>query len=212
MPACVVVLYSAPMDHGGCLRIGSPVGLITLLALLFAFGLTVPCLGDQLQWTPLTVCRIAADAIVTQPLLVSYCSQAEQDFVEVWWIRNLEVVATSATGLYEIMVSGRHLYRSDRAYSSEEFPVAEEQWAFHKAENTRPFVLGIDLAYVYVYTGGGTFRCLATVLGLECTVTVESIRLPGRVMEELAFASRADHNPIRWWLDIPSTRPPQPGH
>jgi len=182
-------------------RRGLRVHRIALFAALFVLGVAASCFGDQLQWTPLSVCRDAAKMIVRQPLLVSFCSQADEDYVELWLVRDLKATATPAPGLHEVVVSAECLYRSDRAFSSEELPVSEEQWVFHKAEDPRRSVVGIDLAYVYIYVGGGSFRCLAQVLGLACVVGVESIHLPDQVMEEVAACREAKRHTVSWPIE-----------
>jgi len=93
------------------------------------------------------------------------------------------LVTTSVRGLYELIVSGRRRYQSDDAYASDEFPVLAEQWTFHKVKRVDEFAVGIDLAYVYIHMGGGSFRCLGKLLGLDCVVGVETIHLPYHIVE-----------------------------
>jgi len=174
-----------PRYHTACRCAG-------LLAVLMAFVLALPCTGDQLQWAPLSVCRAAAKVISRPSLLVSYCSQAEKDGVELWSITDLSVAATPCGGLYELNVTAIPRYRSDRAYSSAEFPITEWCWSFHEIETGAPYRVGVDLAYVYIHLGGGSFRCLATVLGLDCIVAVETLHLPEYVMNGLATRCAAE--------------------
>jgi len=181
---------------------------MALLAVILVLGSAASGLGDQLQWNPLPACRDAAKVIAKQPLLVSFCSQADEDYVELWLVRSLEAVATSAPSLYEVVVSVERLYRSDRAFSSEDFPVPEEQWGFHEAHDPGWFAVGIDLAYVYVYEGGTSFRCAAQLLGLPCVVGVDAICLPDHVLEEAAVWRQAKRHTIAWLLDEASERCP----
>jgi len=164
---------------------------IAILASFLVLGIAVSCLGDQLQWNPLDVCRDAAQLIGRSSLLVSFCSLADRDHVELWLVSDAETVTTSARGLYELIVSGRRRYQSDDAYASDEFPVLAEQWTFHKVKRVDEFAVGIDdefavgidLAYVYIHMGGGSFRCLGKLLGLDCVVGVETIHLPYHIVE-----------------------------
>ncbi len=149
--------------------------------------------------------------IARQPLLVSFCSQADEDHVELWLIRDLRAVATPAPRLYEVIVSAERLFRSDPAFSSEELPISEEFWVFHETEHPNWFAAGIDLAYVYVYVGGGSFQCLAQVLGLACVVGVETIHLPDYVMKDVAVWREAKHYTASWPLEEAFERRPQPG-
>jgi len=184
---------------------------ITLFASLLALGVAASCFGDQLQWTPLSVCRDAAKMIARQPLLVSFCSRADEDYVELWLVRDLQVVATPAPKLHEVIVLAERLYRSDHAFSSTEFPVSEEQWVFSRAEDPRRFVVGIDLAYVYLYVGDGSFQCLAQVLGLPCVVGVDAIHLPDHVLENVAEWCEAKRHPPQGLPQKPLERSHQAG-
>jgi len=136
-----------------------------------------------------------------QPLLLTFCSQADEDYVELWLVRNLRVAATSAPNLHEVTVTARRLYTSDRAFSSDDFPVPEENWTFHEAEGPRYVVAGIDLAYVYVHGASGAFHCLAKALGLPCEVGVETIRLPNRVMDDISERRGARFHTELWPLE-----------
>jgi len=173
---------------------------MALLAVVLVLGFAGSSLGDQLQWNPLSVCRDAAKVIARHPLLASFCSQADEDHIGLWLVRDLEVLATPVPDLHEVLVSAELLCRSDRAYSSEEMPLAEEQQVFQKARNASSFAMGIDLAYVYIYVGGGSFRCLGKVLGLDCVVGVETIHLSRHVLEAIVASSKAKHHTIPWPL------------
>jgi hypothetical protein len=174
------------------------VSRILLLASVLGLVFAGCCLGDQLQWNPLAICRDAAAAIAAQPLLVSFCSQADEDHVELWLVRDLHVTLTSAPRLYELVATMVRLYTSDRAFSSEELPVPDEEWAFHEAEDPRCLVAGLDLAYVYVYAGSGSFLCLGEMLGLPCTVGVHAIRLPDLVVEAVEARWQPKQHPVPW--------------
>jgi len=164
----------------------------SLLAVLLILVLALSCTGDQLQWAPLSVCRAAAKVISRPSLLVSYCSQAEKDGIELWFVTDLSVAATPFGDLFELVITVTPRYRSDRAYSSAEFPITQGRWSFHEVETAAPYPVGVDLAYVYVHLGGGSFRCLATILGLDCLVAVETLRLPEYVMDGLATRCTAE--------------------
>ena len=181
------------------------------MALLFGtlvLGFAWASLGDQLQWNPLSVCRGAAKLIGGRPLLVSFCSRADEDFVGLWSVKDVNVSATPVRDLYEVVVSAELLYRSDRAHSSDEFPVSEEQWALHAAKGLEAFAGGVDLAYVYIHIGGGSFRCLGKVLWLDCVVGVEIIHIPAQVLEDIAAAFKAKRHKTWWPLGEASERCP----
>ena len=125
-------------------------------------------------------------AIGRESLLISYCSQANEDYVELWFVRGAYVVHTPAEGLFEVLVLAERLYKSQKAFSSGEFPVSDDQWGFNEVHESGWYIQRIDLAYTYIYTGDGSFQCLGKVLGLECLVGVETISLPGDVMEKIS--------------------------
>ena len=155
-------------------RCGNGIALrrsILLIILLAAIGSSV-CLADQLQWNTYDVCVEAAQAIAREPLLMSYCSLANADYVEVWFVRDVTVVETSADGLFEVIVLARRLLISQEPFSSVEFPVLADQWRFNAMRDAGWTIERIDLAYVYAYTGGGLFQCLGKVLELDCRVEV----------------------------------------
>ena len=180
------VIHHGFMTRSSSLSRGTPSARIAVLAVLLQLAFAGHCVGDQHQWNPFLVCREAAETIAARPLLVSYCSLADEDYVEFLAARSQRIVATPSPELYELIVSGERLYRSDCAFSSGEFPVSKEQWTFHEeTEGAHWFSLGVDLAYVYVQVAGGTFRCLAQLLDLPCVVAVETIRLPDHVLDEV---------------------------
>ncbi|MCK5213638.1 MAG: hypothetical protein KAQ74_06880 [Dehalococcoidia bacterium] len=153
---------------------------ILLVIFLAAIGSSV-CLADQLQWNTYDVCVEAAQVIAREPLLMSYCSLANADYVEVWFVRDVIVVETAADGLFEVVVLAKRLLISQKPFSSVEFPVHADQWRFNAIHDAGWTIERIDLAYVYTYTGGGLFQCLGKILELDCNVEVETISLPGEV-------------------------------
>lgn len=166
-----------------------------LLVVFLALIASSACFADQLQWNARSVCVEAAQAIAREPLLMSYCSLASADYVEVWFVRDVTVVETAAAGLFEVVVLARRLLISREPFSSAQFPVLADQWHFNALRDTGWAIEGIDLAYVYTYTGGGSFQCLGKVLGLDCRVDVETISLPGDVMKAVLPRTHLGHNP-----------------
>lgn len=179
---------------------------VLILVMLLAVVVAPSCLGDQLQWNNLAVCEKAAQAIGRRALLISYCSQADEDLVQLWLVRDLKIAATPIAGLYEVIVSVRCLYRSIRPYSSEELPLSDDQWTLSKAGDGGWHTEGIDLAYVYIHIGGSSFHCLGKTLKLDCMVAVESITVPDDVMEELAAGRNRGHRTFFWPLDTTPKR------
>lgn len=180
--------------------------IIILVVSLATIG-SWPCLADQLQWNALSVCEEAAQAIGRGSLLISYCSQANEDYVELWLVRGAYVVDTPAEGLFEVLVLAKRLYKSQSAFSAGQFPVSVDQWGFNEVHDFGWFVEGIDLAYVYIHTGGSSFHCLGMVLELECLVGVETITLPGDVMEKVMLR-RSSRNYLSYHsFDLLPARP-----
>ena len=208
MPRGIFALYSLYMVQSSYLQSKVHVWRIATFAAFLTLSVAWACVGDQLQWNTLCACNAAAKVIAAQPFLISYCSQADNDHVELWLVRDQEIAATSVPGFYEVIVSARSLYRSDRMYSSSEFPISDDQWSFGEVKDASWFNKGIDLAYVYIHLGGGSFRCLGRVLGVDCTVGVEILHLPDDLMEQFAGAREVEHYALPWSLDVPSARSP----
>ncbi len=166
---------------------------ILLVVSLAAIGSSA-CLADQLQWNARSVCAEAAQAIGRESLVISYCSQADADYVEVWLVRGAYIVETSAEGLFEVFVLAKRLYRSQKAFSSVDFPVPTDRWRFNDIRNSGWTIEGIDLAYTYIYAGNGSFQCLGKVLELDCLVGVETIWLPSAVMRTLMPRTRLGYD------------------
>ncbi len=184
---------------------------ITILAVSLAAIATSSCLADQLQWNALSVCEDAMQRIGRHSLLISYCSQADEDYVELWLVRELKVVDTPVAGLFEVLVLAKCLYRSQRTFSSEEFPVSDNHWAFGEAHDPRWFAEGIDLAYVYIHAGGNSFQCLGKAIDLECHVGVETITLPNDVMEKIMVGRSSGRRISPQWIDSIQERYPVAG-
>lgn len=151
---------------------------------LFASLLVAACASayaDQLQWNEYEVCAQAVRELRQVPILLSYCSLADNERIEVWRIQGAQIVETSAQGLYEVVVVGQRLYESRGAYTRGAIQEPVAYIGIKGARGCERFASGIDLAYTYVPVGDGVFRCLGRVLGLECVVPVEALTFPGAV-------------------------------
>ena len=158
---------------------------ISILILCMVMSGSLTCLADQLQWNDRDVCERAVREIKREPILLSYCSLADEEHVEVWLVKRVDIVNTPAEGLFEIRVVGRRLYESKNAFSAGEYrePVdyielkdeRDSGWVFQK----------IDLAYVYLPAGSSSFRCLGTILGLQFLVELETMSLPSDLMKKI---------------------------
>lgn len=147
--------------------------LVTLLVLVSS-GI---CLADQLQWNSLTTCERAARMIHEARIILSYCPLAGQAHMEVWLVGDVNIVRTPAEGLYEVVVTGRRLCESSAPRTSVQYCQVVCGIELEVVRDSRWFAEGIDLAYVYLPTSEGGFRCLGTILELPCVVAVETIRL-----------------------------------
>lgn len=164
---------------------GATICRITILVVSLAMIGSSTCLADQLQWNSLSVCEEAAQAIGRESLLISYCSLANEDHVELWLVRGADVVDTPAEGLFEVLVFAKRLYKSQKIFPSGEHPVSADHWSFNEIRDSRWSSEKIDLAYAYIHTGDSSFQCLGKVLNLECVVGVETISLPDDVMKKI---------------------------
>jgi len=157
--------------------------IITLTIVLVAVT-TISCLADQLAWNSRSTCEEAANSIGQGSILVSYCSLCSNEHIEVWLVKGIIVAPTAAQGLFEVNVLGIRLYRSNEAFQESDYSEAVEYQAVTEEEPARWFITGIDLAYVYVPTSEGSFRCLAKVINGECIINVDTISLPYQLLEQ----------------------------
>ena len=172
---------------------------ILLILCIVAFG-SFTGLTDQLQWNDETASLRAVQALVQESCVISYCSQADSDNVEVWLIRGITVADTSAEGLFEIKLLARCLYQSQENFTAGEFPLPEDRWDFEQVNDSGWGIAGIDLAYTYVYTQDSSFQCLGKTLDLPSQIGVETITLPDELMEALEARSHLDRGePLPWY-------------
>jgi len=101
-------------------------------------------------------------------------------------VKGIIVVPTATQGLFEVNVFGIRLYRSKEAFRETKYSEPVEYEAFTGEGPARWFVTGIDLAYVYVPTSEGVFRCLGKVIERECSINVDTISLPHQLLEQAA--------------------------
>jgi len=162
----------------------SKMGVLCSLVVVLAVA-TLSCLADQLAWNSRETCEVAAKKIKPNSILVSYCSLATSDHVEVWLVKRVVVATTSTEGFFEVNVFGRRLYKSKRTFREKQYLEPVEYEAVTGDESSRWFLEGIDLAYVYVPTGSGAFRCLAKVIKRDCDVNVDMIKLPPQLVDKI---------------------------
>ncbi len=143
-------------------------------------------MADQLAWNAREVSERGARAIRPDTLLVSYCSLADQEAVEVWRVKSVEVTETETPGFYEVNVVGERLFRSEKTFDSGRYAEPVRYREIPPDDNQAVVREGIDLAYVYVPSDGATFRCLGKALDLDCEVEVETITLPEDVLAAAA--------------------------
>jgi len=155
-----------------------------MLAIVLVAVATVSCLADQLAWNSRQTCEEAAKNIAQGSILLSYCSLCSNESVEVWLVRGIIVTPTATQGLFEVNVFGRRLYRSKEAFRENKYSEPVEYEAVTAAGSARWFVTEIDLAYVYVPTSKGAFRCLGKVIERECSINVDTISLPHQLLEQ----------------------------
>ena len=158
---------------------------ITFLIVSLVLIGSLTCLADQLQWNSSAVCERAMRLIRPESILLSYCSLADNEHVEVWLVKRVEVVNTPIEGLFEVLIFGKRLYKSKTAFFSGEYREPIDYIAYKSKNQWGCFRKGIDLAYVYIPTGDNSFRCLGKLLGLECLVELERMNFPDDLMKKI---------------------------
>ena len=156
----------------------------TMLVIVLVVVTTVSCLADQLAWNSREICEEAAKRISRDSIVLSYCSNCSNEHVEVWLVKGIIVASTVTQGLFEVNVLGKRLYRSNEAFREKGYSEPVQYEAVKGGGPARWFVAGIDLAYVYIPTSEGTFRCLGKVIERECSINVDTISLPRQLLEQ----------------------------
>jgi len=164
---------------------------ISILIVSFVLIGSLPCLADQLQWNSHGVCERAVRAIKPESIIISYCSLADNEYVEVWLVKKVGVANTSTKGLFEVSIFGKRLYKSKKAFSSGEYREPVDYIESKDDRHSGWFVEGIDLAYVYIHMGDNSFRCLGKLLELECLVELETIKLPDNLVKKITDRKNA---------------------
>ena len=156
-----------------------------MLVIVLVVVVTVSCLADQLAWNARETCEEAAKRISRDSIVLSYCSNCSNEHVEVWLVKGIIVAPTAAYDLFEVNVFGIRLYTSKEPFREKGYsePVQYEAVTGHGF--SRWFIAGIDLAYVYIPTSEGTFRCLGKVIERECIINVDTISLPHQLLEQV---------------------------
>jgi len=155
-----------------------------MLVIVLVVVVTVSCLADQLAWNARETCEEAAKRISRDSIVLSYCSNCSNEHVEVWLVKGIIVAPTVAYGLFEVNVFGKRLYRSNEAFREKGYSEPVQYEAVTGDGSSRWFVAGIDLAYVYIPTSEGSFRCLGKVIERECIINVDTISLPYQLLEQ----------------------------
>jgi hypothetical protein len=159
-----------------------------LICLLLVSSITSTIFADQLAYNSRETCEKALVKLIPGSTLISYCSLADKEYVDVWQVQNAVVAYTGYEDYYEVVVIYKKLFQS---YS----PIDEGQYK-EPLEYTKVMSKngdesdlygsgGIDLAYVYIPNQNGSFICLGRSMGLECRVNVEKINLPQEIVESI---------------------------
>lgn len=154
--------------------------LATVLVLTWAVSTS----ADQYAWNSRAVCLKAVGILSEGSLVVSYCSLCENEYLEVWRVKNAFVTATEAEGYYQVVVWAKRLFRSTTPLNSTRSAGSADYERLPDGEDSL-IVTGVDLAYLYVRRTNGRFLVLAKELKLkplECRV--KKIRLPDNITAE----------------------------
>ncbi len=163
-----------------------------LLLLLLALA---TARADQLQWNSRADTDRALERLQPGTIVISYCSEANTDHVEVWRVIAAVPTPTVVDGYWETQVFAKRLLSSKEPVVRGTY---REPIAFAPAKPKRSrhpssdlhVLAPVDFAYVYVQVNHNVFACLGQTLGLPCEVSVESIRLPPAALRLLAQAPK----------------------
>lgn len=157
-----------------------------LFALVF---LPLAAMADQLAWNSRADVERVVNGIQCQikqsskPYrMVAYCSMADEDYIEVWEVKDVVAVAIPGIDYFEMNVFGTRILRSAQAISEGKYtePICYE---LLPENGDTWFLLGVDLAYVYIPLVGDFYRCVGKEFKLPCEVNVEWIKIPKKVFK-----------------------------
>lgn len=150
----------------------------TLLILFLTFGTAIASFADQFQINDFKTCQDAVNIIKRKPYLVSYCSQCDQQSVQVWKVKDA-LITTDDGENFSVTIIGRRVYESSELFDRGKYrePI---KFTFSKAPNPDDlwFTEEIDLAYIYIPLGSRSFDNLAKFIGLKPNIQVNTIKLP----------------------------------
>lgn len=163
-------------------------GILVCILFVAAFSFLSVVWADQLAYNSCETCENTLKKLPAGSILVSYCSLADEDYVEVWKVQKAVVAYTGFKEFYEIMVFYKKLFRSKQPIKEGKYkePIEYVRVTAKKEDKSDLYdLVGIDFAYVYVPDQKGSYVCLGQSMGLECDVEVEMITLPQEVIEQI---------------------------
>jgi hypothetical protein len=159
--------------------------LIAGFSLLCAFLLTGTAPAEQFDSVPRQVCINALAYVEPGSIVISYCSQCDREYVEVWRVKDAFAVDVQDRDQFQLTLFAKKLFRSKEALAAKELTAGTKFVRVRGGEKSL-VVGGVDVAYIYVKRPDGLFHVLAKELNLEpLHCAVETITLPPALLAAL---------------------------
>lgn len=148
--------------------------------LFFSLLLCSSVFADQFQILDLKTANEAVKRIPENSILISYCSECNNQTIEIWRVKKALVANFGKNNDLGVTIVGKRLYESKKTFNSGEY---REPIEYNLVTAINPDDLwfveeGIDLAYVYVPVDGRVFDNLADRMKLSPEIKVHQMRLP----------------------------------
>jgi len=140
--------------------------------------------ADQFDYIPRSLATNALNYVPEDSIVISYCSQCDQQRVEIWRVKHAFVSDVQYEDLFQLTLFAKKLFRSKKAINYWDY---SNPLKFEKVRGEKSLgVEGVDLAYIYVRKPDGSFRVLAKEMNLDpLRCAVEKITLPAAVAKKL---------------------------
>lgn len=131
--------------------------------------------ADQLAYLLKSDAMEVEQLLRQRELLVTFCSECNEDCVTVWHINHVEARYNGYETYYQIYVSAWPLVKSIRPVANDELP-GQVAMASVTPESLTPETFPIDLAYAYIWHETH-WKCIGKLQEMPCDVRVQAFRL-----------------------------------
>ncbi len=153
----------------------NPTNMRIIVGILFGFIAINCCRADQLAYLDKGDAIRVAENLRSREILVTYCSQCENDMLAVWLISHAEAHYTGHGSHYEVLITVRPLMESIDELEPSQVANGAHLISYGPGERKLQ-TIPIDLAYTYIWVDD-EWVCAGIHFGLPCEVSLERFSL-----------------------------------